>query len=61
MCVAELRTMDVEVKEENEVMEVATVTKPAASPECGPQVVDSMRKVREAMYVCTKMVISESL
>lgn len=43
----------VEVKEADKVLKIIDVTEPAASSERGGQVVEGMRKVREAMYpVC---------
>lgn len=42
------------LKEEILVIKAADVTKPAASPELGPQVVLAIKKVREAMYpICS--------
>lgn len=50
LVLAEPVTKEVEIKEEDQVVEVVDVTKPAASPELGPQVVEAMKKVREELY-----------
>lgn len=38
------------LKKEDKVMEAANLTEPETSPEIGAQVLEAMRKVREAMY-----------
>lgn len=42
-------TEEVEVREENQMMKAVDVTELAPSPELGPQVVEAIRKVWEAM------------
>lgn len=46
-----LGTEKVEVKEEDQEMEVVDVNEAAVSSDFGPQVFEAMRKVREAMYL----------
>lgn len=50
MGAAGLGTKEVRVKEENEVMDVAGLTELAALSKLCPQVLGTIRKVREAMY-----------
>lgn len=47
--VEELKSKDADVKDEDQVMQVIDVAEPAATTELGPQVVEKMSKVREAM------------
>lgn len=42
-------TKEVEVREENQMMKAADVMEPAPSPELGPQLMETIRKVREAV------------
>lgn len=43
-------TEELELKEEDQVIEVIEMREPAALPELDPQVARAMRRVREAMY-----------
>lgn len=45
-----LNCKGVELKEENEVMDVLDVTEPAAASELDSEVIEAIRKVRKAMY-----------
>lgn len=46
-----LKTMKLEANGEDRVMELIDVTEPAVSSELGPQVIEMIRKIGEAMYL----------